>query len=206
MRIDHLVVVAETLEAGEAAIRASLGTGLDPGGRHPQMGTQNALLSLGDAYVEVIAIDPEAPPPGRPRWFGLDHASGPPRLAHWVARPDDLAAALREAPMGLGETLEMSRSDLSWRITVPPSGAPPLDGVVPALIAWEGPPAAARLPDRGLRLKRLRLVHPRMGDIAAAWPRLAETPGLSLEVGPGPDLRAEIDTPEGTKTLSAAPG
>ena len=37
------------------------------------MGTHNRLLGLGtNVYLEVIAIDTEAAPPARPRWFSLD--------------------------------------------------------------------------------------------------------------------------------------
>lgn len=38
-----------------------------------QFGTHNRCLGMEDGiYLEVIAVDPEAPPPSRPRWFGLD--------------------------------------------------------------------------------------------------------------------------------------
>ena len=61
------------------------------------MGTHNAVLSLGPRlYLEVIAVDPSLPAPGRPRWFDLDEprmkaelAEGP-VLATWVARTRDL--------------------------------------------------------------------------------------------------------------------
>lgn len=204
MRIDHIVVTAPDLEAGAEAVRKALGVTPGPGGAHPAMGTHNRLLSLGDAYLEVIAVDPDAGPPDRPRWFGLDRAGKAPRLAAWVARPADMDRALAEAPMGMGELLAMTRGELSWRLTVPRSGDLPFDGVVPALIAWEGASAADRLPEAGLELRRLRLTHPRMGDIRAAWPRLAETPGLVLEVGQRPALRAEIATPDGAKLLAGA--
>lgn len=43
---------------------------------HPQFGTHNRCLGMEDGiYLEVIAVDPEAPPPSRPRWFGLDDPS-----------------------------------------------------------------------------------------------------------------------------------
>ncbi len=206
MRIDHLVVTASDLEAGAAAIRTHLGVDPAPGGAHPTMGTHNRLLSLGESYLEVIAVDPAAASPGRPRWFGLDRPQDVPRLSFWVARPAEMSRALAEAPMGMGDPVQMSRGDLSWQLTVPPSGDLPFDGVIPALIAWDGEMAARHLPDSGLTLQRLRLSHPRMGDIQAAWPRLAETPGLVLEVGPQPGLRAEIATPGGLKVLSGAIG
>ncbi len=75
------------LADGVAWVEATLGVPMQPGGRHPTMGTHNALLRLGrSAYLEVIAIDPDAPPPSRPRWYGLDDLApdAPARLATWV--------------------------------------------------------------------------------------------------------------------------
>ena len=77
--VDHLVVAAASLDQGVAWCEATLGITPGPGGKHPLMGTHNRLLKIAtepsrDAYLEIIAIDPAAPPPGRVRWFGLDDA------------------------------------------------------------------------------------------------------------------------------------
>src|SRR5690606_32822306 len=83
--IDHLVVTAPSLAEGARFVREALGVEPEPGGKHPRMGTHNLLLRLGnDVYLEVIAIDPGAPAPGHPRWFGLDDAPTSPLLATWV--------------------------------------------------------------------------------------------------------------------------
>jgi hypothetical protein len=65
------------------------------------MGTHNRVMGLyGGLYLEVIAIDPSAAAPDRPRWFGLDgdlmrqRLRDGPFLAHWAARverPADLS-------------------------------------------------------------------------------------------------------------------
>jgi hypothetical protein len=104
-RLDHLVVVAPTLSAGAEWVRETLGEAPEEGGSHPRMGTHNALLRLAeDVYLEVIAIDPDAPAPSRPRWFGLDRVgpNDPPRLAAWVARTNDLHGAVVESPIECG--------------------------------------------------------------------------------------------------------
>jgi hypothetical protein len=72
--LDHITVVAPSLEIGCAYVEAALGVSPGAGRAHPSMATHNMLLSLGPtAYLEVISPDPRAVPVTRPRWFGLDH-------------------------------------------------------------------------------------------------------------------------------------
>lgn len=150
---DHVAIAARSLAEGARWLRERLGVAPEPGGRHPLMGTHNMLLSLGPGeYLELIAIDPEAPAPARRRWFGLDRFDGPPRLAGWVARADPVVPPP-------GTTLaEASRGALRWRITLPDSGQMPQDGARPMLIDWgTGAHPSDSLPDHGLRLARLTL-------------------------------------------------
>ena len=168
--LDHLVVAAGTLEEGAAWVEARLGVAPVPGGKHATMGTHNRLLGLGAAeYLEVIAIDPDAPPPARPRWFALDSPAMRARLArgpaliHWVVRSDDIVAAARECPEPL-DILALSRGEYRWRIGVPPDGRLPCEGRAPTIIQWEGDKHPARaLPDSGCRLVAL--------DTSGEWPR-----------------------------------
>jgi hypothetical protein len=123
------------------------------------MGTHNRLLALGGRrFLELIAIDPEAPPRSHSRWFGLD--SGPmkarlaagPALIHWVMRTDDLAEALRDYPEDV-EILQLARGDYRWRIGVPRDGRLPCEGACPTLIEWQGDlHPADRLPESGCTL------------------------------------------------------
>ena len=104
LALDHLVVVARTLEEGTTYVEAVLGVEMSAGGKHPYMGTHNRLLSLGtDVFLEVIAIDPDAPKPPHRRWFGLDAYDGAPRMMNWVCQTDDIDAALEDAPPGSGK-------------------------------------------------------------------------------------------------------
>src|SRR5215212_6108427 len=94
--LDHLVVACRSLDEGRGWCETTFGVAPQAGGRHSLMGTHNLLLSVSSerhpgAYLELIAIDPDAPPPAQPRWFDLDDASlqaaiATPRLVHWVAR------------------------------------------------------------------------------------------------------------------------
>ena len=115
--LDHIVVAAPTLKSGVEWVRDTLDATPEYGGMHPRMGTHNCLLNLGgQTYLEVIAPDPNAPDPGRPRWFELDslNRDSPPRLAAWVARSTDIKAAVAAASEPLGVIEPMSRGKLNW--------------------------------------------------------------------------------------------
>ena len=195
--LDHLAVSAGTLEEGRAAVEAALGVPLQAGGAHEAFGTHDLLLSLGRSeYLEVIAVDPEAPSPGRPRWFRLDEFTGPPRLTNWVCRVADLGAA----PASVGTPMALARGDLRWRMAVPGDGRLPYGDCHPALIEWQGEHPAPRLIDRGCRLGELVVRHPRARALAAALE--LDDPRVRVEVADRPGLAARIDTAGGPRWLS----
>lgn len=202
MELDHFAVTAETLEAGVVAVEAALGMALQPGGRHGLMATHNRLLGLGDVYLEVIATDPAAMAPTRPRWFDMDRFAGRPRLTNWIVRCDDLAAEVAAAPEGVGAPVAFTRGDLAWRMAVPDDGRLPFDGGFPALIQWAGTAhPVQRLEDRGCRLIRLEIAHPEAATLRAALAgRLAEA-RVAIVEGAEKAMRAEIATPHGLRVL-----
>ncbi|HKE39263.1 MAG TPA: VOC family protein [Casimicrobiaceae bacterium] len=207
--LDHLVVGAATLEQGEDYVEAKLGVRPSRGGKHAMMGTYNSVLRLGDRiYLEVIAVDPEAKGPGRPRWFELDRPAmqellgASPRLIHWVARCDDIDAARRVYPVDPGPVRAASRGALHWRITIPDDGHLPGGGVLPTLIQW----ADARHPteamaDERIRLTALAATHPTPGLIRAALAALGLSDVLRVSYDRAPRLAAMLSTPRGPITL-----
>lgn len=212
-RLDHLVIAAASLEEGRAWVLRRLGVDVPPGGRHPRMGTVNAVLRISalddPVYLEVIAIDPEAPPPDRPRWFGLDDFAGPPRLVHWVARSDGLEADVARATHPPGTIHPMTRGALSWRITIPDDGHLPGEGLLPTLIQWPGGqphPATHMVDGGGVRLLGLELQAPDPGGLRAALNaipvNLAHGPVSVLEAAGPVRLIARLRTPGGVVSLS----
>lgn len=197
MEIDHLAVACGDLEEGSAWLEAALGVSLQPGGQHEHYKTHNRLLGLGPGlYLEVIAPDPTAGPPERPRWFELDQA-GEPRLANWIARTDDLDAG----PVGAGETVPLTRGDLSWEITVPPDGALCEGGAFPSMIRWgDGLHPSLRLKDVGVRLKTLAVHHPEPDRIAGLLKALSD-PRVLFKKADAPRLSAVFETPHGERRL-----
>ena len=221
--LDHLVVIADTLEAGVAWCEQTLGVTPGPGGRHALMGTHNRLLRIDGpgwprAYLEIIAIEAGVQPLRQPplcRWFDMDdpalrdqvRANGP-QLLHWVARTDHLPQALATSQRfgwARGEPIEASRMTpqglLSWQISVRPDGQRLLDGVLPTLIEWGAVHPADAMPASGVRLRQLELQHPQHADLQA-W---ADALGLSQVVwADGPAcLRATLETPRGPVQLSS---
>lgn len=224
-QLDHLVVMADTLEAGARWCQATLGVAPAPGGRHPLFGTHNLLLNLSSApfprsYLEIIAIDPAAKPApgadGRPRtrWFDMDdpqlrqrvQQQGP-QLLHWVMRVNDLDAAVTAlAVQGVdrGDVLAASRAtprgELRWKISVRPDGQRLFDGMLPTLIEWGAQHPTDALPASGVALTGAAMVHPR----ATALSRVCEAAGLGrvpVHRGPQRGSRVRFATAAGTVTL-----
>jgi Glyoxalase-like domain len=164
-QIDHIVVVAQTLEQGVAWCEATLGITPQPGGDHPQFGTHNRIFKIATpnfplAYFEVIAIKKAAvqsintPANGKneakkSRWFDMDDAAlqaavaKEPRLVHFVANTDDIQAgraALKAVGIDRGAAVEASRPTrkgrLEWKITVRDDGQRLFNGALPSLIQW----------------------------------------------------------------------
>ena len=208
--LDHLVLAAATLAQGIEYVAELTGVAPRPGGTHESMGTHNALLSLGDrAYLEIIAADPEAKVPARPRFFDLDDAalraelSESPRLVHWVARTTDIEALARRCPLALGAIVPMSRGDYRWRITIPDDGRRPGRGLVPALIQWDVPahPCDA-LPRSGVTLAQFGATHPEPAPIRKALEALGLAETLRVTTDRETRLAAMLRTPRGIVTLS----
>lgn len=204
---DHIILGCLDLDAGAAALSDRFGA--PPAGRgvHAMMGTHNALWNMGDAYLELVAIDPDAPHPGRPRWFGLDEAAtmdrlaDGPRLLTWAASGPGAEALAQSAPEPIGEMETFSRDDLRWRVAIPTSGAPALDGLFPLTIEWlSGLHPAKRLGDQGLRCAALDLSHPEIDLLRSR----IEAIGAPLAAREGPaQIEAKIDAPNGPVAFRA---
>jgi Glyoxalase-like domain len=204
LALDHLVVTAATLTEGVQWCEDTLGVRPGPGGKHPLMGTHNRLVKLGggnfvQAYLEIIAVDPDAPAPAHRRWFDLDRLTpqAPPQLRHLVLRCDDLEAActaLRAAGQDPGVPTAASRETaqglLQWQITVRADGAVVAVGAPPTLIQWRGLHPTEHLPELGVHLQTLQLAAHIM-----ALPVSGATPSQ------GAAIIATLQSPRGTVLL-----
>lgn len=205
-RIDHLVVACRNLEQGDDFLRETLGVLPQRGGKHVTMGTHNHLLKLGNAYLELIAIDPEAKQLERRRWFDLDdpkvqeRANQRPFLLTWVASSDDAVEAETRIP-ALGKIHSLTRNQFSWRITIPDDGQLVFDGVLPSIIQWDsGNHPTDFLKERNCELLELKLSHPAAESVAPLFKKLNVQGVFNLVQGPQ-RLLARIRTENGIVDL-----
>ncbi len=229
-QIDHLVVVAKTLELGVQWCEATLGVTPGPGGEHALYGTHNRLLKIATpahplAYLEIIAINPGAKRTAAAttqRWFDMDDAAlqaavaKEPRLVHFVASTDEIQAAriaLKAQGIERGPAMQASRHSrrgvLQWQITVREDGQRMFDGALPSLIQWGKPDAAEplrlhprnSLPRSGVTLQRIAVTHPSADKLQAAYEAMGLT-GIALETGPA-NIVVTLNTPKGVVELQS---
>ena len=229
-QIDHLVVVAKTLELGVQWSEATLGVTPGPGDEQASQGTHNRLFKLATpthplAYLEIIAINPGAKKSTNPlakRWFDMDDAAlqaavaTEPRLVHFVASTTALQAArtaLKTLGIDRGPALPGSRHSrrgvLHWQMTVREDGQRLFDGALPSLIQWGKADAAEplrlhprnSLPRSGVTLQSLSVTHPTVAKLQAAYDAMGLS-GVAFETGPA-NLVATLNTPKGLVTLQS---
>jgi len=204
-RVDHLVYFAPDLNRGVEEMEKSLGVRATPGGQHPGRGTRNALIAIGPrAYLEILSLDPEQPPPKNPRAFGIDGIKKP-RLVAWFVNASNLEQLRAEAVRNgvpLGEVVSGSRrrpdgTQLSWRFTDPSTLV--AQGIVPLLINWGESDHPANTAAKGATLVGLRAEHPDVQNVSAMLRHLKID--LPLKPGESPALIAIIEGPRGRVEL-----
>ncbi len=229
-QIDHLVVVAQTLELGVQWCEATLGVTPGPGGEHALYGTHNRLFKIATpanplAYLEIIAINPGATrattAPAK-RWFDMDDealqaaVATEPRLVHFVANTSDIQAAstaLTALDIDRGPAITANRHSrkglLQWQITVRADGQRLFNGALPTLIQWGKPDEAEplrlhprnSLPRSGISLQGITVTHPRADLLQAAYAAVGLT-GIAIETGPA-NITATLHTRQGVVTLNS---
>jgi len=229
-QIDHLVVMASSLQTGVQWCEDTLGITPSAGGEHDKYGTHNRLFKIATpsfplAYFEIIAINPDAVIPKRAqvaRWFDMDDktlqkavADGP-RLIHFVSSTDDIKAArhaLRTQGIERGQIVHASRKSgkgtLNWQITVREDGERLFNGTLPTLIQWGKPDATDplrlhprnSLPRSGVSLQSLSVSHPSGAKLQTSYEAIG-LQGVQIETGPA-NLVATLQTPKGLVQLQS---
>lgn len=165
LQIDHLVYTASSLALGMDKIEELLGVRPVLGGRHANWGTHNAILSLGSAYLEVIAPCPELTTPEQGPWLE-DFYDGPPHLATWAVQTKDISTLqqiVRNRPIPLGKIQQGERKKangelMQWQLTDPYLLA--MEGAMPFFIDWGETSHPSTLTTQGGELIELHIEHP----------------------------------------------
>ncbi len=135
--LDHVLLAAVDLTEAARELERRHGLLAVEGGRHPGWGTENRIVPLGDAYLELIAISDEAEAACTVfgRWLA-DRRSEPYAPLGWAVRTssiDDRAGALGLA-VELGSRARPDGSVSSWRLAgVAEAAAAPF---LPFFIEW----------------------------------------------------------------------
>ncbi len=199
--LDHLVLGISDLARGMKTIEERAGVKPVLGGVHPDRGTWNALLSIGEStYLEIIAPNPEAQALD-PMFGGLKSLSALTPVL-WLVRTADAnatVAKLRAAGYAVSDPQPGSRTMpdgrvLAWRtfaLTAPPSA------VAPYFIEWaKDSPHPATTSPGGCKLGQVELQDPKPEGLR----KLLELLGLTIDVTQAErsSLRFAVECPAGT--------
>lgn len=145
-RFDHAVIGVPDLKAGIAAFRL-LGFEVSEGGRHPSLGTRNAIVRFGLDYLELLSVEDACKartrgPFGAELLSFLSRSSGLVGFVLAGSGLEEQADGFRSLGIGTEGPFEMDRirpdgRRLRWRLVVP--GGSPWRKAWPFLIDWITP-------------------------------------------------------------------
>lgn len=203
--LDHILLGCSDLDRGTDLVHQRTGVRATFGGVHPGVGTQNALVSLGERrYLEIIAPDPKQP--GVTDFRGLRKLADP-RLVAWAAHPGDIQAfANRLTQQGIAITGPQpgyrKRSDgrvLTWKIVALQDDS---SGLLPFFIEWSADSVHPSIDaPSGCHLVSFGAVTPNPERLSAKAAQL----GLDVSISKGdkPQLRATIAGPKGELVVTS---
>lgn len=211
-RFDHFMIGCQDLSRLTRRFSQLSGVDVEPGGRHPALGTHNALSRLDGSgvYLEFIAPDSQATAVDDSALRDELATMALPTLCRLIMACDaaDLDVAARfYASIGWGAPVrDLSRqaadgSELRWRLLIP--NCPAEDALfAPYLIDW-GSTAhpTTRLAGSGLRLLDVEAGHPDAERLRSAWGRI----GILWPVArcARAYLRVRLETPLGVVSLNS---
>ena len=203
-RLDHLVLMAPSLDIGVTGFEALTGVTAEFGGKHSVNGTANALASLGDGvYLEIMCPDPDGPAADSlgAKIAGLDHML----FTGFLVNCDDIDPIVKAAPdVGVAVdpdfTMDRVAPDgvhLHWRVGM--ISGHDFAGLMPHFIDWMGSPHPSDNTPSGCVLQSFQIETPRADALHKIYDRLGV--GVPVVTGDGDALEVVLDTPKGTVTL-----
>jgi Glyoxalase-like domain len=118
VELDHVLLAVTDLAAAGRELEAHYGLASVEGGRHPDWGTANRIVPLGDSYLELVAVVDQAATvhSGFGRWVA-SRASRPDRPLGWAVRTRGLDTIARRLNLTVhsGARLTPTGEVLRWR-------------------------------------------------------------------------------------------
>jgi len=202
-RIDHFMYAVASLDEGMEWAADTFGVPAAYGGEHVGLGTRNALLSLGSAYLEIIAPDPAQSLEGNAGALFADLTSG--GMVTWAAEGDlsTIARTLETTGMsteGPHRTERKTQSGdlLVWDLLFPIGS--PHSGRMPFFIDWLECTNPKDTNPVGGEFRALAITAPDADDLAG----ILRSVDLDIAVSAGPpELSVAIDSPRGEVLLAS---
>ncbi|MEK7834410.1 MAG: VOC family protein, partial [Acidobacteriota bacterium] len=186
-------------------------TGVRPvtGGKHPNRGTQNALISFGNRqYLELLAPDPEQK--NHPRAVDLLKLTEP-RMVLWASATSEIDAVAKQAKAGNLLTMgpidgSRARPDgklLKWRslsVAREADKAVVYFNIIPFFINWDKDSLHPSMDSPlGCKLLSLEFEHPE----AAKMTEMMKSLGLKAKIAKADSqaIKATLKTPKGNVVL-----
>lgn len=207
--VDHLVLAVDDLQRGIDWVEKKTGVKAIVGGRHPNRGTWNALLSFGGRqYLEILAPDPQQA--GHPRAADLLKLTTP-RLVLWASATTEIEALAQQAtaakllmmgPMD-GSRARPDGKLLKWRtLNVAREADKNVTyfNVVPFFIQWDKDSLhPSQDSPTGCQLLSLEFEHPE----AATMTEMMKSLGIKAKISKAnsPAIKATLKTPKGKVEL-----
>jgi len=201
--LDHLLIGGSDLEA-TAEWFAEL-SGVTPafGGKHPNLGTANYLVSLGAGrYLELIGSIPGE----KPRALGKAFSDFPTPQLFWFATATEKLSTHSVALKNLGvvtagpfagSRLSSDGKELTWEILE--FGQHEFGGCLPFMIDWGKTPHPSVTIQPAVSFHTFEVAHPRARRLQEIYRSL----GLDVNIQEGNSrLELTLDTPRGSIVLS----
>lgn len=194
--IDHVLLFASDLDRAARIFEERSGIAPQIGGAHPDIGTTNALASMGESYLELIASDRSA--------------ASLPDLApfHYAVRSDDIRRSAAKVE-SLGFTVDWMDGQretpdgavLHWRTFEVIEHD--FGGAIPFFIDWGSTPNPANTAPGGLSIPHLTIVHTRSDELETFFHELGIP--VSVHNGEADRLTLTLMSPKGELKLSGPP-
>lgn len=199
--IDHIVYAVANLELSIEKFKKATGLEVYAGGEHPDWGTHNAIVRIGEqTYLEFLAKKKTGQPVHNQTWMGLDFLDGD-KITRWALASKDVEQDVKYlqkykqelATIVIGSRAIDEHKMLNWLMTtVLPS---PEVEPAPFLIDWKKSEHPTSAIPQNCSIKSFIIEHAE----SEVLKKLLEKLQCPIEIYPShtTQLKLVLDTPKG---------